>query len=90
MEQKEYGAGSVLVSFLLGSLVGAGIALLIAPQSGKETREKIREYAETVKEKASESVQKVKSVLDEKKSVLSAAVEAGKEAYKKETNKQQL
>lgn len=88
MEQKEYGAGSVLVSFLLGSLVGAGIALLIAPQSGKETREKIKEYAENVKEKAAESVQKVKSVLEEKKTVLSAAVEAGKEAYKKETNKQ--
>lgn len=89
MEQKDYGAGSLLFSFLLGSLVGAGVALLIAPQSGRETREKIREYADSVKEKASESVQKVKSVLDEKKSVLSAAVEAGKEAYKKEASKQQ-
>ncbi|RPJ18055.1 MAG: YtxH domain-containing protein [Desulfobacteraceae bacterium] len=90
MEQKDYGAGSLLFSFLLGSLVGAGVALLIAPQSGRETREKIREYAESVKEKASESVEKVKSILDEKKSVLSAAVEAGKEAYKKEASKQQI
>jgi gas vesicle protein len=88
MEEKNYCAGSLLVSFLLGSLVGAGIALLIAPQTGRETRDKIKEYAESVKEKAAESVQKVKSALEEKKSVLSAAVEAGKEAYKKEANKQ--
>ena len=29
-----YGAGSVLLSFLLGGAVGAGLALLLAPQSG--------------------------------------------------------
>ena len=88
MEEKDYGAGSLLFSFLLGSLVGAGIALLIAPQTGRETREKIKEYAESAKEKAAESVQKIKSALEEKTSVLSAAVEAGREAYKKEANKQ--
>ena len=88
MEEKDYCAGSLLFSFLLGSLVGAGIALLLAPQAGRETREKIKEYAERAKEKAAESVQKIKSVLEEKTSVLSAAVEAGKEAYKKEANKQ--
>jgi len=88
MEEKDYCAGSLLFSFLLGSLVGAGIALLVAPQAGRETREKIKEYAESAKEKAAESVQKIKSALEEKTSVLSAAVEAGKEAYKKEANKQ--
>lgn len=87
MEEKNIGAGSVLVSFLLGSIVGAGIAFLIAPQAGRETREKIKEYAESVKEKAAESVQRAKSLLEEKKAVLTAAVEAGKEAYKKEANK---
>ncbi|MBU1397953.1 MAG: YtxH domain-containing protein, partial [Proteobacteria bacterium] len=73
MEEKDCYSGSLLVSFLLGSLVGAGIALLIAPQTGRETRGKIREYTESAKEKAAESVQKVKSVLEEKTSVLSAA-----------------
>ena len=87
MEEKDYGTGSLLASFLLGGIVGAGIAILLAPQSGRETREKIKEYAESVKEKAAESVQKAKSVFEEKKSVLSAAVEAGKEAYKKEATK---
>lgn len=88
MEEKDYGAGSLLVSFLLGSIAGAAIALLIAPQAGRETREKIKEYAESIKEKAAESAQKVRSVLEEKTSVLSAAVAAGKEAYKKETSKE--
>ncbi len=88
MEEKDYSIGSLVASFLLGGIVGAGIAILLAPQSGRETREKIKEYAESVKEKAAESVQKAKSVFEDKKSVLTAAVEAGKEAYKKEANKQ--
>jgi len=87
MEENNYGAGSLVASFLLGGIVGAGIAILLAPQSGRETREKIKEYAESVKEKAAESIEKAKSLLDEKKSILSAAVEAGKEAYKNEANK---
>ena len=70
MEEKDYSIGSLVASFLLGGIVGAGIAILLAPQSGRETREKIKEYAEHVKEKAAESVQKAKSVLEEKKSVL--------------------
>ncbi|MFO7665044.1 MAG: YtxH domain-containing protein [Desulfobacterales bacterium] len=88
MEEKDYNTGSLVASFLLGGIVGAGIAILLAPQSGRETREKIKEYAEHVKEKAVESADKVKSLVEEKKSVLSAAVEAGKEAYKKETSKE--
>jgi gas vesicle protein len=35
-----------LVSFLAGSIVGAGIALLLAPQSGEYTRREMREKAE--------------------------------------------
>jgi gas vesicle protein len=33
---------STLVSFLLGGLTGASLAVLLAPQSGKETRGQIR------------------------------------------------
>ena len=36
-------ASSVLVAFLFGALTGAGIALLLAPRSGRETREAIGE-----------------------------------------------
>ena len=36
-------ASSVLVAFLFGALTGAGIALLLAPRSGRETREALGE-----------------------------------------------
>ena len=51
-EDEGYGAGSIFLSFLLGGLVGAGFALLLAPQSGRETRQKIREFTDDVTEKA--------------------------------------
>jgi len=91
-------SGSVLLSFLLGGVVGAGLALLFAPQSGRETRQKIREladdvkdkttdYANQAKEKVSSLVEEGKGYYDEKKSILKSAVDAGKEAYEKEKEK---
>ncbi len=98
MKDEGYSSGSVLLSFLLGGVVGAGLALLFAPQSGRETREKIREladdvkgkatdYAQQAKEKVSSLVDDGKGYYDEKKSIIKSAVEAGKEAYEKEKEK---
>lgn len=98
MRDDGYSSGSVLLSFLLGGVVGAGLALLFAPQSGRETRQKIREMADDVKEKtadyvhqtkekASSLVEEGKGYYEEKKSMLKSAVEAGKEAYEKEKEK---
>ena len=39
-------------ALLAGALLGAGIALLFAPQSGRQTRHKIRRFAETAADKA--------------------------------------
>jgi gas vesicle protein len=93
-----FSTGSVLLAFLLGGVVGAGIALLVAPQSGAETRRKIKELAEEAQEKATEfaattkgkvneTMDKAKGFYEEKKSVLNAAVDAGKHAYEKEVKK---
>ena len=38
--------GSVFGSFLLGAMIGAVVALLFAPRSGKETRDIIAEKAD--------------------------------------------
>jgi gas vesicle protein len=89
------GSGSILLSFLLGGLVGAGFALLMAPQSGRETRQKIKDltddvkekamgYAGEVKEKVATGVDKGRDLYEEKKSIITTAIEAGKEAYTKE------
>jgi len=40
--EKSYG-GEFMAGFLVGALVGAAAALLLAPQSGEETRTLIRE-----------------------------------------------
>lgn len=35
-------------SFLMGVAIGAGLALLFAPESGKKTRKKIKDFSEKV------------------------------------------
>jgi gas vesicle protein len=83
---------STIASFFLGGLVGAGVALLVAPQSGKETREHIRGLADTAKGKADDYYDQVKEavawtlengkgLLDEKKQLITKAVQAGIEMY---------
>ena len=97
-DEEGYSSGSVLLAFVLGGMVGAGVALLLAPQSGTETRRKIKELADDVKEKATDyagtakekvvsTVDMAKELYEEKKSAVAAAVEAGKEAYGKEVTK---
>jgi len=97
-EEGHYSAGSLILGFFIGGLVGAGVALLLAPQPGTETRQKIRElaedakgkaveYAEEAKGKVTSTVGKAKEIFEEKKSLVTAAVEAGKEAYEKEKEK---
>ncbi len=40
------GAGTVLLAFLAGAAVGGVVALLYAPQSGKQTRQKLLELGD--------------------------------------------
>ena len=52
---------SVLVALVVGGLVGAGIALLLAPQSGKRTRQQIADLAEDLKDYAADLTDKVRT-----------------------------
>jgi len=102
-EDHGYSTGAVAFAFLAGAITGAvtgaiggaSTALLLAPQTGAETRDMLKGYAkkaeETVLEKAKEAKVTVESALEkgrefigDKKGVLSAAFEAGREAMKKE------
>ena len=98
MKDEGFGSGSLLLSFLLGGVVGAGLALLVAPQSGEETRKKIKELADDIKDKTNEYIKDAKDKVgavadegrgyyDEKKSLIKAAIDAGKDAYEKEKEK---
>lgn len=44
--------GSFLAGFMIGGLVGAAVALLLAPQSGEETRQVIKERGIVLRDKA--------------------------------------
>jgi len=52
MDRENCSSGIAVLSFLTGAIVGAGIALLVAPKSGRETREMLGEYGVEIKEKA--------------------------------------
>lgn len=92
-EDNGYSVGAVGFAFLAGAVIGVGAALLLAPQSGAETRKLLKTYAEKAEEEVLEKAQKAKATMDaaigqgrqfvnEKKSALAAAFEAGKEAVK--------
>ena len=83
------------VGFLLGGALGASLALLVAPEPGRQTRERLRDVAADVRDKtmavsdelrdkAEDVLKRSREVFEEKKSILSAAVQAGKEASQRE------
>jgi gas vesicle protein len=101
MKEEGSGVGAVILSFFLGGLVGAGVALLLAPKPGSDTRQKIKELAEEVKgkaegyyeqarEKASSTVEKGKELVDKNRSLVTSAIdggiEKGKEFVEKKKN----
>ncbi len=90
--------GSKFTFFLAGLGIGAILALLFAPRTGEETRDLIgrkadesREYVTTkgkeLRQQAEELVEKAKDMVSQQKEQLSAALEAGKQAYQEEKAK---
>lgn len=74
---------STLIGFGAGAVVGAVTALLLAPASGKETREKIKERINDVSDKAYDLVERSKEAIEEAKDKMSNAYE---EAVEKTTS----
>ena len=83
---------------MLGVMIGAATALLLAPRSGEETRKliasKAREGADVLSSrtkdiagKTSDYVDRGREVLQHQRDQISAAIEAGKQAYREEKEK---
>jgi gas vesicle protein len=51
--------GKMFFSFLSGALIGAGLAFLFAPQSGKETRRQIKDFSEKIGNEVKDNVEKI-------------------------------
>ncbi len=52
--------GSFVMGFTVGALAGAIASLLLAPQTGEETRQVIKEKAIELKDKSAESYEETK------------------------------
>ena len=82
--------------FIVGLGVGALLGILFAPKSGEETREYLankadegRDFAQKkareLRERAEDLIEKSKEIIARQKDAVSSAVDAGKEAYKRES-----
>ncbi len=74
--------GSGIGSFIIGALVGAGVALLFAPQSGEETQDEIRERAKKLRASAEGRVREAQQRLEERLDVAREGVQSRLEGVK--------
>ena len=59
-EREDSNNEAILISFLVGGIVGAGLALLFAPYSGRKLRGKIADAAEDARDIAGDYARKLK------------------------------
>jgi gas vesicle protein len=78
--ERESGGG--LGAFVLGALVGAGLALLFAPQSGEETQEEIKSRALKFRDQAKERVREAQENLEGRLSTAREHVQARVDSVK--------
>jgi gas vesicle protein len=94
-DERGSSAAGVLLAFFSGAALGAVAALLLAPQSGRESREQLRRYARRAEgnlrdlagragEAIEEAVDQGKEFVEAKKSVLREALDAGRDAMRRE------
>ena len=92
-------SGAVLLAFLSGAALGAVAAMLLAPESANESRERLRRYARRAEgqlhdiagragEVFEEVVGQGKDFVETKKSALREAFDAGREAMRRERDRQ--
>lgn len=65
MKRSSRKAGAFMTGAIFGSLVGAAVALLYAPQSGEETRTVIKDKSIEIKDRAVESGEELRQKAEE-------------------------
>ena len=91
-------AQAVALAFLGGAMAGVVAGLLLAPQSGEETRRALKGYARRAEEEALEKAKEARAALDEsiergkhfiaeKAADVEAAVKTGRETMREKMDK---
>ena len=76
--------GDFLSGVVVGVIAGAVVGILMAPQSGDETREMVRKQADELSEKVKESSRQLlessRDLLEQGKGQVAGAIQRGREA----------
>ncbi len=79
-DERGTGASGIILSFMLGALSGAALAILFAPRSGRETREmlgeKLRETAERSRRLGEQAIEKGREMAEDASGYLDRQREA--------------
>jgi gas vesicle protein len=72
---------STLIGFAVGAVVGAGLALLLAPDSGKKTRERLASTARQWSANAGQAIGQARDTMTDLGTDAQSAIRAGQEAF---------
>lgn len=75
-----------LVSFLAGTVIGAGIALLVAPRTGEETRRIIKDYGHDLADKTGKLPEQMKGSAEQAMERGREMIERGKKMINRGTD----
>jgi gas vesicle protein len=76
--------GSTLLGFAIGAVVGAGIALLLAPESGKRTRDRLASKARSWSRNAGDTLEQARDTVADLGTDAKAAIKAGQDSFKQD------
>lgn len=79
----ENSSGSMMVGVLMGAVMGAGLALMFAPMAGKETRRHIGDAARKLGAGTKGRVDDLVGAIKSGAGDVGAAIDAGKDAYRR-------
>jgi gas vesicle protein len=74
-------AGSTLMGFAVGAAVGAGLALLLAPESGKKTRQRLVSTARDWSKSAGQTFDHARDAVAELGTDAKSAIQAGQDSF---------
>src|SRR5262245_43572999 len=83
MREIERGSSSV-IGFMIGAAIGAGIALLLAPESGRETRRRLGQTARRWGTSVRDGVEQYRGRMGELKDDVRTAMAQGRDAFHRE------
>ena len=77
---------TIAMGFAVGALVGAGVALLLAPATGKDTRQRIVDTGRRLGNAARSGFDQSRDSINELKQDAKAAMAAGRESFERDRN----